>query len=111
MAHNNMAVFVETSVFTRKVRELFPEEEYRLLQVALLRKPDIGTVIPGSGGIRKLRWGAPGRGKRGGARIIYYRHVPGDIFFMLLAYPKNERDDITVDQVKELRRLVREEFE
>jgi hypothetical protein len=110
MAHNDFAVFVETSVFTRKVQELFPEEEYRLLQVALLRMPDIGVVIPGSGGIRKLRWGASGRGKRGGARIIYYRYVQGDIFYMLLAYPKNERDDLTVDQVKTLRRLVREEF-
>src|SRR3990172_4798969 len=110
MAHNHFAVFVETSVFTRKAHELFPEEGYRLLQVALLRKPDIGAVIPGSGGIRKLRWGASGRGKRGGVRVIYFWHVPGDIFYMLLAYPKNERDDLTVDQVKTLRRLVREEF-
>jgi hypothetical protein len=110
MAHNHFAVFVETSVFTRKANGLFPEEEYRLLQVALLRKPDIGAVIPGSGGIRKLRWGASERGKRGGARVIYYWHVSGDRFYMLLAYPKKERDDLTADQVKTLHRLVREEF-
>jgi len=110
MAHNYWAVFVETSVFTRRVQELILPEEYRLLQVALLRKPDSGALIPGSGGIRKLRWGASGRGKRGGVRVIYYWHVPGDRFYMLLAYAKNERDDLTVDQVRTIRRRLREEF-
>src|SRR3990172_11080774 len=102
MAHNHFAVFVETSVFTRKAHELFPEEGYRLLQVALLRKPDIGAVIPGSGGIRKLRWGASGRGKRGGARVIYFWHPKSKHLLMLFAYPKNERSDLTAAQRRAL---------
>lgn len=110
MAYNTAMVFLETSAFSRQIRELLPDEEYRLLQMALSRRPDLGDVIPGAGGIRKARWSAPGRGKRGGARIIYYWHVGGDRFYMLLAYPKNERDNLTAEQVKILRRLVKEEF-
>ncbi len=61
-------------------------------------------------GVFERRVGAPGRGKRGGARIIYYWHVGGDRFYMLLAYPKSERGDLTAEQVKILRHLVKEEF-
>ena len=110
MAYNTVVVFLETSAFSRKIRELLPDEEYRLLQLALVRRPGLGGVIPGAGGIRKARWSAPGRGKRGGARIIYYWQVGSDRFYMLLAYPKSERDNLTAEQVKILRRLVKEEF-
>jgi hypothetical protein len=57
-----------------------------------------------------MRWSASGRGKRGGARVIYYWHAPGGRIYMLFAYPKSERDDLTADQVKMLRRFVKEEF-
>ena len=60
--------------------------------------------------MRKIRWGIPGRGKRGGARVVYYWHAGDEQFFMLLAYTKNERDDMTPDQMKALRRQVREVF-
>lgn len=65
-------VIVETSVFTKRVLKLLLDDEYRELQSELVDRPNAGAVIPGSGGIRKLRWSASGRGKRGGARIIYY---------------------------------------
>src|SRR5215212_4754805 len=64
--------FVETSVFTRRVTEALSDNEYRLLQEALLRRPAHGDLIEGTGGIRKLRWREEGRGKRGGLRIIYF---------------------------------------
>lgn len=67
--------FVETPVFTRAVTSLLSDEEYRQLQLALLIRPEQGALIRGSGGLRKLRWGAQGRGKRGGVRVIYYWHA------------------------------------
>ena len=64
--------FIETSVFTRRVQRLLSPEAYRLLQIFLSFHPDAGVVIPKSGGLRKLRWAAGGKGKRGGVRIIYF---------------------------------------
>jgi hypothetical protein len=86
------------------------EEQYRALQLALALRPEQGDVIRGSGGLRKLRWGLAGRGKRGGARVIYYWDKPSETFYMLLAYTKQEQGDLTPHQVKVLSRLVREEF-
>ena len=67
-------------------------------------------MIPGSGGLRKIRWGAQGRGKRGGLRIIYYWDKPSTTFYMLFLYRKNEQGDLSPPQVRTLARLVREEF-
>ena len=62
---------LETPIFTRRIRELMPDEEYRSLQPYLVNRPDAGKTIPGSGGLRKLRWSA-GVMERGGMRVIYY---------------------------------------
>ena len=67
-------------------------------------------MIQGSGGLRKLRWGAAGRGKRGGLRLIYFWAASEELFYMLYAYPKNVQDDLTPTQVRTLRRLVQEEL-
>ena len=64
----------------------------------------------GSGGLRKLRWAVPGRGKRGGVRVIYYWAVSKDRFLMLLIYDKTEQDELTADQLRQLRQLVEREF-
>ncbi|OGO65228.1 MAG: hypothetical protein A2Z45_11480 [Chloroflexi bacterium RBG_19FT_COMBO_55_16] len=102
--------FVETLSFTRRLRGLLSDDEYCLLQTALMLHPAKGPVIQGSGGIRKFRWAISGRGKRGGVRVIYYWAVHRDILFMLLIYSKNEQDDLTPEQLKILKRLIEEEF-
>jgi mRNA-degrading endonuclease RelE of RelBE toxin-antitoxin system len=103
-------VIVETSIFTRRVTELLSDDEYRLLQATLLDRPDAGPVIPGSAGLRKIRWSVSGRGKRGGARIIYYWAVAQDRILMLFIYAKNESADLTPAQVKTLRQIVEKEY-
>jgi hypothetical protein len=103
-------VIVETRAFTSRVIALLPDEDYRSLQLELLSRPGSGAVIPGSGGLRKLRWGMAGGGKRGGARIIYYWHLPSSRLLMLFAYAKNERVDLTAHQRDALRKIVEEEY-
>lgn len=102
--------FVETPVFTRQIRELLSDDDYRRLQVALVLRPDQGAVIKGTSGLRKVRWPASGQGKRGGLRIIYYWMSADEWFYMLYAYPKNERADLTAAQRKLLRQAVKEEL-
>lgn len=99
-------VFVETPTFTRRVLELLDDDEYRELQSHLTQHPGVGRVIPGSGGLRKLRWAGSGRGKRGGLRVIYYWWIARDRISMLFIYRKNEQDDLTQGEVKLLRRAL-----
>jgi mRNA-degrading endonuclease RelE of RelBE toxin-antitoxin system len=103
-------VIRETSVFTRQVCELLDDESYRLLQLRLVADPAAGKLIPGTGGLRKVRWQAAGRGKRGGVRVIYYWAPQPEVILMLLVYDKSERDDLSPQQKKVLAALVREEF-
>jgi len=79
------------------------DAEYAEMQAFLSDNPDAGNVIRGTGGMRKLRWAGSGRGKRGGLRVIYYWWVAKDRISLLLAYPKNEQDDLTADQLKQLK--------
>ena len=103
-------VIVETSLFTRQVQDLLSDEEYRELQTALANHPNAGSVIVGSGGLRKLRWAIRGKGKRGGSRVIYYWAVSQEQVLMLLIYRKSEHEDLTRDQLKTLKRVVEEEY-
>ena len=103
-------VIAETSVFTRQVQAIIDDDDYRRLQSILVIRPDAGDLIPGSGGLRKIRWSAPGRGKRGGVRVIYYWAVKQDRILMLLIYAKSEQDNLTAEQLKILRRIVQEEY-
>lgn len=103
-------VIIETSIFTRQVQKLLDDETYREFQIALAERPDMGAVMRGSGGLRKVRWAAQGRGKRSGVRVIYYWAVEQEQLLMLLMYPKSERDDLTREQLKILRKIVEEEY-
>ena len=98
-------LFVESPVYTEEIARLLPEEEQRKLQLAILGRPTRGDVIKGSGGLRKLRWAASGRGKSGGARVIYYLWHE-DTVFMLMAYPKSKQVDLKPVQLRTLKKLI-----
>jgi mRNA-degrading endonuclease RelE of RelBE toxin-antitoxin system len=103
-------VIVETRPFSARLRTLLDDDQYRRLQILLAGRPDEGDVIPGTGGLRKLRWSGSGRGKRGGIRVIYFWHQRTARILMLLAYAKNERDDLTPSQKRALRHVIETEY-
>lgn len=98
-------IFVESSFFTTRVKELLSDEEYAALQAFLVRKPDAGDVIVQTGGLRKVRWVTKGRGKRGGTRVIYYHVVAESQIRMILIYRKGIKDDLTPKERAVLRKL------
>lgn len=99
-------LFIETSTFTKLIRSLISDDDYRRLQEILLMRPEAGSLIKGGGGLRKIRWRISGKGKRGGLRVIYYWDKPEDSFYMLMVYKKSKKEDLTRNQLKVLRRLV-----
>ncbi len=103
-----LMIFKETNVFTRQIRKLIPDDEYREFQQELIFNPAAGAVIKGSGGLRKIRWRSASKGKRGGIRIIYYWYMADHEIYLLLAYGKNEKGDLTPKETKILRHLVEE---
>ena len=103
-------VIIETPIFTKQLLSTLSDDEYRLLQNMLMERPDAGKVIPGSAGLRKLRWAAEGRGKRGGLRVIYYWFTARGSILLLFIYPKNVQDNLTPDQLKQLKKIVEEEY-
>ena len=105
--NSNMYSFIETPIFTRLVGEYLSDEDYGRLQCELIRNPKAGAVIRGSGGVRKIRWAAAGRGKRGGYRIIYFVRSSKGIIWLLTMYPKNVADSIP----SHILRQIREEIE
>lgn len=98
-----MFTFIETPLFTRLVLEYFSDEDYAALQAVLAANPDAGPVIRGTGGVRKLRWARPGRGKRGGFRVTYYVRSAQGVVWLLTLYPKNVRDTIAPHVLKQIR--------
>lgn len=101
------ATFIETTGFSEAITDLLPDHAYAQIQYRLLEAPDSGDVMPGCGGLRKIRAADPkrGKGKRSGVRVIYL-HVPAARrFYMLDVYGKEEKDDLSANEKKQLRRL------
>lgn len=98
--------FTETEKFVRQAAKILGEDGISELQLHLCEYPGDGAIIKASNGIRKLRWAASGRGKRGGARIIYYYAVSNEKILFLDIYPKNEKTDLTVAELKNLKAVV-----
>ena len=101
-------VFVESSGFTKHLRRFLSDDEYGLLQKHLTERPDAGPIIRGTGGVRKIRWSAGGKGKRGGIRIIYYWLAAKDRIHLLVIYGKGEKEDLTPDDLKRVKALLEE---
>lgn len=98
-------IFIETPIFTEDLQRLLSDDEFLEFQTFLVNNPAAGAVIQQTGGLRKIRWAARGKGKRGGVRVIYY-HVTADCQIRLLyIYRKGIQDDLTEEQKKILRKL------
>src|SRR5579863_3570401 len=104
--------FIEASSFTRSVSNYFDDDEYRKLQTELASKPELGDVMPGTGGFRKLRWADPkrGKGRRGGLRVIYFYFVGEQQIWIMTLYGKNEAVDLSPKEKKELRGAIESEL-
>jgi hypothetical protein len=98
-----MLRFVETKLFTRLVQQYLSDDEYAQLQQALIANPEAGAIIPGSGGVRKMRWGVTGRGKRGGLRVIYFLRTRRGQIWMLTLYAKNVAENISARVLKQIK--------
>jgi hypothetical protein len=101
--NQSMISFVETKLFTRLVSDYLSDDDYSKLQQALISDPEAGAVIQGSGGVRKLRWGVAGRGKRGGIRVIYFLRTHAGQIWMLTLYPKSVTESIPAHVLKQIK--------
>lgn len=107
MSGTSPVTVVETPEFLSATRKLLTEEERAVLVDHLAHNPTNGELVPGTGGVRKLRWGVEGRGKRGGARVVYFYHSADIPLFALTAYAKNERADLSQKDRNDFRRLTK----
>jgi len=102
-----VAQAIRTATYEKRAKRRLPERELLLLEESIAARPEAQPVIPGTGGVRKARWGRPGMGKRGGVRAVYYFAVRPDIVYMLDIYAKNEKADLTTADRRELRRIAK----
>ena len=104
-------VFVELTPFVSFRDEYWTDEDLRALQNFLMLSPDSGDLIRGGSGLRKIRWSAQGRGKRGGARVIYYWRNTAGRLYLLYAYAKNAQSEMTEAQRKVLVQWISKELD
>ena len=105
--------FIEAPAFTRHISEYLADDEYRELQYRLAMNPELGDLMPGTGGFRKLRWRDPrrGKGRRGGLRLIYYYFLADQQIWLMTVYDKAEASDLTAKQKKALRNALDAELQ
>lgn len=100
-------VFLEAPAFERIRERYLDDDQYQLLQAALMANPEAGALIRGSGGLRKVRWAVDGKGKSGGLRVIYYRVARDSHILFLTLYHKSEMVDLAQKDIKALAALVK----
>nr|WP_206674673.1 type II toxin-antitoxin system RelE/ParE family toxin [Rheinheimera pleomorphica] len=98
--------FIETSLFTKQIKQIATDDELRVLQQQLIAQPMKGDLITGTGGLRKVRMATGGQGKSGSARVIYFL-ATAEIIYLLLAYAKSEKDSLTAAEKAELKQLTK----
>jgi len=103
LTYTAIQTFIETKLFSTLVQKYLSDDEYSALQQALIARPEAGDVIPGSGGVRKLRWRIAGRGKRGGLRVVYYLRSREGQIWMLTLYAKNVAENISAKVLRKIR--------
>jgi mRNA-degrading endonuclease RelE of RelBE toxin-antitoxin system len=99
-------VFMETAYYTKVIADYLSDEDQGKFQAHLIEQPDDGDIIKGTGGIRKIRWAAKGKGKSGGVRIIYYWRTARDQIYLLTIYGKNEASTLTAGEKEYLKKMV-----
>ena len=99
-------VIVETPAYLRAIADIWDIDAQNEFKAYIGTNFLLGDVIPNTSGIRKIRWNSSGHGKRGGARVIYYYYNENHPIYLLFAYPKNVKDDLTENEKKILRQLV-----
>jgi len=95
----------ETPLFVRQAADVWDDAEREAFVNFIARNPEVGNVIPDTGGVRKIRWGRSGAGKRGGARVIYFYHNPNCPLYLLMVYAKARREDLSADEKRNVRNL------
>jgi hypothetical protein len=98
-----MFTFIETKLFTHLIDEYLSDDEFAALQLYMIVNPEVGDLIKGSGGVRKMRWAASGKGKSGGIRVIYYLRQQQGQIWLLTAYAKNVRDTISAAVLRKIK--------
>jgi hypothetical protein len=106
-------VFFETPLFTRLLPDYLNDDSYRALQNALIENQELGDMMPGTGGFRKVRWEDPrrGKGKRGGLRVIYYYLTSDHQIWFFTLYNKDETTNLTSGEKKALKKAIQTELE
>ena len=110
MTYNKLraVVFVETKIFTDLVKEYLSDDEYSELQQYIMKDPEVGKIIRGGGGVRKVRWSRKGMGKSGGVRTIYYWAKARDEIYMITIYSKSEKDNIDKKTLSQIAKKLEE---
>ncbi len=98
--------FIETSMFTRQIKEIATDDELKELQKALIESPDRGDLIQKTGGLRKIRMATGSQGKSGSARVIYFLATK-EVIYLIMAYPKSTKDSLTDAEKAELKKLTK----
>ena len=101
-----MFEFIETPFFTKALERYLDDDNYAKLQAYLNERPEVGAIVTGSGGVRKMRWAAEGRGKRGGLRVIYYLLLARGQIWMLTVYGKNVRETIAAHILRQMKEAI-----